>query len=116
MEQKNFTVRALDAIAPDAKRRITIRDTEVKGLILRVEPTGSKTFCWLRKANGRVRFKRIGEYPDLSIEQARTAASQHNTARGKWGADEYEGPDPFKHERQHNTLDEVFPEYLTRQI
>jgi hypothetical protein len=76
MEKINFTKHSIEAISTDKNRRKTIHDTRTAGLILRIEPSGAKTFCWLRKGAGQVRFKRIGPFPDLTVEQARGKASE----------------------------------------
>src|SRR5207302_393017 len=74
----NFTKSALSALA-ERNRRTVYHDLHVHGLCLRVEPTGTKAFCWFRKVNGRPTFKRIGTFPDLTIEQARVKAAEFNS-------------------------------------
>jgi integrase len=111
MERKNFTKDALEKITPNKNQRIAIHDTKVEGLILRVEPSGRKSFCWLRKGAGQVRFKRIGAFPDFTVEQARGKASEYNSSLAKWAADDFQGDSPFER-RPHLTLGEVLEHYI----
>jgi len=61
-------------------------DTEVRGLCLRVNADGSKTFYFYRRVKSPNGFEskpervKIGRFPDLTIEQARTKAEQINAA------------------------------------
>jgi integrase len=111
MEKKNFTKQVLEAIKPQAGRRVVVHDTKVEGLILRVQPTGKKSFCWLRKGAGQVRFKRIGAFPDLSVENARGKASEYNSSLARWAGDDFQGESPFER-RPNLTLGEVFDHYV----
>jgi integrase len=116
MLSANFTKDYLAKVSPVASQRLTLHDTRVAGLILRVEPSGTKTFCWLRKADGRVRFKRIGSFPDMSIEQARGKASEHNASLARWSADDFSGTSPFEKRRADLTLNEVIEDYCERRL
>lgn len=111
----NFTKTALESIKPHDTKRTIIRDTKTQGLILRVETSGSKTFCWLRKGGGTVRFKRIGSFPDVTVEQARGKASEHNSHLEKWSADDFEGENPFER-HSHIKLGEVLEHYCEHHL
>lgn len=50
------------------------RDTEIKGLILRVTAGGVKTFSVSRKTSGEHFRVTLGRFPDLSVDSARTMA------------------------------------------
>ncbi len=56
-------------------RRYEIRDGEVPGLVLRVNCDGSKAFMLrFRRPDGGQRRKKLGNYPDLSLSDARKRA------------------------------------------
>ncbi len=77
----NFTKTVLEKITPpkksiDRKGGIydTYYDTKEKGLILLVSNGGSKTFYLYKKINGKPERVKLGNFPDISIEQARKLA------------------------------------------
>lgn len=74
-----FTKKLIDALKPaPTGKRDEYRDSEVKGLCLRVTDKGSISFCVHRRVkNGKVQRITIGQYPAISIEQARKRALQH---------------------------------------
>ena len=114
----NFTAKALEAIKPAGDRRVVYHDTNAhaNGLCLRVEASGQKRFCWFRKVNGRPTWKLIGQFPDLSIENARAAAAKHNKDLADWKAREYEGENPFEARRRDLTLKTVLEDYCERHL
>ena len=105
----NFTKKGLESLAVPKEHRDVYHDT-TPGLALFVHPTGRKTFFWFRRVNGVPTRKTIGEFPALSVENARVKAGEYNTAEAKWKAAGYEGPSPFK-QRSGVTLGELFDEY-----
>src|SRR3990167_10170145 len=88
----------------------TYHDTMSRGLKLMVRPSGTKTFVLYRKINGRPERIILGRFPDLSIEQARAKADEHNStiASGKNPADEK------RNIRDEITFRELFDLYLER--
>ncbi|MCH7729413.1 MAG: integrase family protein [Planctomycetes bacterium] len=94
--------------APTKAQRF-LRDTELKGFILRVTPGGAKSFCLEKRIKGRSVRKTIGRYPDMSVEKARRQAHI-------WLGLLAEGKNPFKEDddraREKLTLRYVFKEYL----
>ena len=73
----NFTIESLNrATCPTGKDRVTLYDARTAGLALRITPTGSKTFVFYRKVNGRPQRIKLGSFPSVSIEQARRMAVQ----------------------------------------
>lgn len=69
-----LTKKAIDAIAPQAKR-FEVWDDAIPGLYLRVEPSGLKTFyLFYRTALYRQRRLKLGAYGVLTLEQARERA------------------------------------------
>lgn len=75
----NFTKRSIEALAAPTKRT-RFQDTGVRGLTLMVWPTGRKVFYWYRKVKGGPKELKIGPFPDLTIDQARTKAMEYNMA------------------------------------
>lgn len=70
----NFTKPVLEAIQP-GDTRTDYHDAKTAGLTLRVTPTGAKTFCVLRRVKGgKLERVTIGQFPAVSIEQARRKA------------------------------------------
>ena len=57
------------------------------GLILRVQPSGSKAWIWRGTVNGRRRDLGLGRYPYVSLAQARQQAFEYRKAA-------HEGIDP----------------------
>jgi integrase len=53
-------------------------DTETRGLAISVGTSGRKSFFLYRKVSGAPRRIPIGLFPDISVEQARTAAERLN--------------------------------------
>lgn len=83
METKfNFTKVALDNLPiPPAGKRSTFHDIKATGLQLRVTSGGVKTFSLFRRTKGGSPERiTLGRYPDMTIEQARKQAAQHNLA------------------------------------
>lgn len=93
----------------DAKR-ITFYDAEVQKLALRVTPAGAKTFYLVKRAGTRMVWVKLGNFPDMTIEQARVAA-QIMLGQFAEGANPAQARRAFKAEP---TLSEFFEEYGKR--
>ncbi|MEW6984367.1 tyrosine-type recombinase/integrase [Colwelliaceae bacterium 6471] len=72
----NFTVATLDKLPIPEKNRIEYRDTKIPELVLRVTPTGTKTFSVVKFINGKYIRATLGRYPANAIEQARKKARE----------------------------------------
>jgi hypothetical protein len=74
-----FTAAWLDNVKPKAKR-IEYADAGCRGLRLRVEPTGRKTFVWYFRDDGKNRVLTLGRYGAgedcTSLKDARRALQQ----------------------------------------
>lgn len=80
----NFTKKLLASLPPaQGKSFDTYYDTQVRGLAVLVSQLGTKTFYFIKKINGRSEKIKIGRFPDLTIEQAREAAHEHNNTVAK---------------------------------
>lgn len=64
----SLTDRKVEALSIKDKRYIV---TDGKGLVIRVYPSGKKTWYFRTPVMGRLIDKRLGDYPELSIHQAR---------------------------------------------
>lgn len=69
-----LTKRFCESVTAGPGERLTIRDTEVRGLRLRVSPTGAKSFSVEKKVAGRTARVTLGRFPAVSVEQARKLA------------------------------------------
>lgn len=72
---KRFTTRWIESVNVESRADFT--DPDVKGLVLRVTPNGSKSWAYLyrRQSDGRRRRVTIGEFPHIGLQEARAAAS-----------------------------------------
>jgi integrase len=69
-----LTKARIDALPAPEKGRRYFYDAKTPGLCVCVTATGTRTFYLYRWLNGSPQRLRIGRYPDLSVEQARTEA------------------------------------------
>lgn len=107
----NFTKPKLNKLRTPSDKRRVWHDTATRGLGLLVQPTGHKSFFWFRKVHGVPTWKTIGDFPDLTVEQARSSADQFNSDIAEWKRKDYAGPSPFKR-RDGLTLETLFDKYL----
>ncbi len=76
----NFTKSALLCLPVPVKgKRQYYKDTGLKGLILDVRSSGSKSFYLYKWVNGKPERIFLGAFPDLTIENARKAAIIHRS-------------------------------------
>lgn len=110
----NLTKKGIEALRAGKERR-TLYDSRVPGLGVMVQPTGHKSFFWFRKVRGRPTWQTIGEFPALSVENARGEAEDRNSKLAQWKARGWDGPDPFER-RRDLTLGAVLEDYVERQL
>lgn len=109
MPTSKLTKRAVDALAPPAKKQIVLWDTDLRGFGVRVLPSGLKTFIvQYRNAEGVKRRINIARYGVLTVEQARDQAKLKLAAviGGEDPADE------ARQARKGMTVDEMCDWYL----
>jgi Arm domain-containing DNA-binding protein len=75
MKQK-LTTKFIETRKPDPMKRLDFRDEVVPGLVLRVSTSGTKTFSFHKRINGKMRRLTIGRFGTLSLTQARDRARQ----------------------------------------
>ncbi len=106
----NFTKKAIDALPHPGKGFETYRDTAERGLSLYITAAGAITFYIRKRINGRDERVIIGQYPDITIEQARAKAVAIR-------AQVAQGQDPIADKRRLRTdltFAEMFAEYMER--
>jgi len=107
----NFTKTAIITLPiPSKGKRIYFRDRQVKGLALAVFASGTKSFYLTKKIESKTEKIYLGQFPDLSVENAR------NRARIKLGKIAI-GINPNKEIgmiRDEMTFGELFDQYLNR--
>jgi hypothetical protein len=113
MPQKlKFIKTELEKLTPESERVAyqDFGDDRERGLSLFVHPTGNKTFFWFRRVHGIPTRKNIGEFPTISVENAREKAHELNVRRRKCEEDGTPFDDP-KEENSGVTFGELFNEY-----
>ena len=105
-----LTKRAVDSLRPEPDRDVFAWDGEIRGLGVRVKPTGLKTyFVQYRNADGRTRRLVIGKHGVLTTDEARDLGRQKLAEVSK-------GEDPSakrRSARARMTVSEVCDWYLT---
>jgi integrase len=112
----NLTKKGIAAFpTPQDGARISYYDTRVPGLGVMVNPTGNRVFFWFRKVRGRRTWRTVGEFPAMTVEQARDKAQEINTSLAKWKAADCVGPSPFE-KRGDPTLSAVIEDYILKHV
>lgn len=76
-----LTKRTINALKPLERRDVFVWDSEIRGLGLRLKPSGVKSFLvQYRNSANRTRRMVIGQYGVLTVEQARIQAREHLAA------------------------------------
>jgi integrase len=110
MKKINFTKSELNSLKTPNKCREYYQDVKEKGLSLYITTNGVKTFYIRKRVNGKDEKLIIGNYPDISIENAR---KQVNIIKGKIA----EGINPNEEKgrlKQEMVFSELFIEYMER--
>ncbi|MGH2448387.1 MAG: Arm DNA-binding domain-containing protein, partial [Chloroflexota bacterium] len=71
-----LTKTRIESLRPGGKQR-DISDLERRGLVLRIEPSGSKLWLFRYKFAGRPHRLALGAYPGMSLALARAEAQAH---------------------------------------
>jgi integrase len=108
-ERINFTKAEINGLAiPPKGKRFFYYDIKTKGLVVQVTSIGTKTFYVYRWVDGKPERVRLGEFPDITIDQARRRCVEVNgdIARG-------ENPnDKRRALREQMTLGDLYQKYL----
>jgi len=112
----HFTKKAIEALCPPAAGRITVYDTGVRELGLRIASSGRKTFFWFKKVNGRPTFESIGVVPATSIEQARGRAHELESELDQLKRNNFEGKNPFDRSDVEMTFEVLIERYIEKRV
>lgn len=110
MPRKNLTARFCDSVKVD--ERTDYQDEIVRGLSLRVSPNGTKTWnvIYTRASDGTKQRVKLGRFPAMSLDKARTGALKLVTAVS-------EGEDPSEQKRARKaamTVEDLGKLYLEK--
>ena len=111
-ERFSFTHSSIYGIPAPEKGRKIVWDSRKPKLCLRITEKGAKTFYYVTKVNGKTEWNKLGRYPDLSPETARTAADLHAGEFAK-------GINPAKEKRKTRaewTVENAWEMYRARHI
>lgn len=111
MANLKFSKTAIQSLGlPEQGKRLTIYDTKVPKLALRMTHAGSKTFYVVKRVGASMVWVKLGTFPEMTVEQAQKAA---DLALGEFAG----GANPAARKRAFKaepTLSEFFVEYGTR--
>lgn len=111
MKKINFTKAFIDSLKPAASgKRDYYRDNKVNALEVMVTDKGNKSFKVTRKKDGKIIRVTLGNYPEISIENARIKAFEINSqiAQGI-------NPNEEKNNlRQEITLNDLINQYVEK--
>jgi len=105
-EIQHFTQKGLETLLPEGKPYI-VRDDEVTGLVVKVYPSGRKTFFLNVRTGRTVDMFKIGIWPDLNVAQVREKAR-------KMRADLAQGKNPKAEKKEGIAFGEFFLVYMER--
>lgn len=97
-----FTKALIEGL-PVPPKRAMLLDAQIPGLVLRLEPSGSRSWYFFKKDKGKVHQKKIGPWPLITIPEARARAQEMALALYRGEAPIVQGPAP--------TLAELFEWY-----
>lgn len=72
--KKKLTTKYIDTLKPPAAKRYEVRDELVTGFMIRVSHVGNKVFYLSTRIDGKIKRIKIGEYPIVSLSEARQQA------------------------------------------
>jgi len=106
--KQHFTQKSIETLLPKDKPYL-VRDDEVKGLVVKVYPSGTKTFFLDILIDGKHDMFKIGEgsWPDTTIDIVREKARKMRT-------DIDQGKNPKAEKREGLTVGAFFIEYMKR--
>ncbi|MFP3385982.1 Arm DNA-binding domain-containing protein [Tritonibacter sp. SIMBA_163] len=73
---QKLTTKFIETRKPNPAKREAFRDTVVPGLVLRVNKSGTKTFSFHKRINGKMKRLTIGQFGPFSLDDARERARQ----------------------------------------
>jgi len=117
-EKRNFTKRFLEDLAVPKEGRTQVRDAGVVGLGLVVHASGKRVFYWYKNVRGEPTYRNVGEFPSVTLDEARAQAYAWNSAAAEWKRGGYVGSSPFakREPTAAFTLDKLIEEYIARHL
>jgi len=103
-----FTKRKLESLPLPESNTVIYHDTETSGFKLRLSKAGTYTFFINRKIKGKAERIKIGNFPAMTVEQARVEASKINGLISQ-GQNPNDG---IRADRAELTMKDLFDEYL----
>lgn len=70
----SFSQKEIEALIPPAKDRVDWWDDSTPNLVCRVSSSGSKSFYWIGRAAGEWKRVKLGDWPQMNCQGARTEA------------------------------------------
>lgn len=116
--KKRLTQAGIDKLRAPSKGRIEHRDSEVPGLVLRINYTGTKTWALYYHVQGKRQRYTIGRHPAFGPKEAREVARliRENVERGIDPAQKKRDEKEARRVQLANTFDIVAEEYFNTQI
>ena len=74
--KSKLTTKFIESIKLNPAKRLDFRDDLMPGLVLRVSPSGTRTFCLHGRVNGTMRRVAIGRYGVITLAEARERVRQ----------------------------------------
>lgn len=111
MRTLRFTKLALlELEVPEPGKRVEYADSLINGLRIRITSSGSKSFCVVRKRDGKFFRVTLGKFPDLTVDQAREMAAR---TLGEVAATRQNPNDQRQSEKNKSiTLSEALADYI----
>ncbi|NKX47759.1 tyrosine-type recombinase/integrase [Rhodobacteraceae bacterium R_SAG8] len=69
--KRKLTTKYIESLKPDPSKRREFRDELMPGLVLRISKSGTKTFCLLKRIDGKMRRVTVGRSGNLTLSEAR---------------------------------------------
>jgi len=108
-----MTEKAIERLKTPEQTR-EIGDESTTGLYLRVTPAGRKIWRYRYRLRGRTRIMTLGEWPGVSLTEARTASYQARAEVVKGNDPAGQAQHAASQRRQMPTVAEFVPEYIKR--
>jgi len=74
--KRKLTTKFIEGQKPNPSKRLDFRDELMPGLVLRTSKSGTKTFSLHKRINGKMRRLTIGQFPVVSLADARERVRQ----------------------------------------
>ena len=66
----------LSLVPPEPGKRLTVYDTEVPKLAVRITAAGARSFYVVKRAGASIAWVKLGSFPEMTVEQARIEAQK----------------------------------------